>query len=247
MKVKICHISDTHNKHKHIEIPECDIAIHSGDLTSIGEPREFEDFFRWFNRQTQATYRVAIPGNHDRKTDPKFWINGDEDIKVGEAVRKNWNKNTYFMWHNTINLMGVNIWGSPVTPWFHGDRWAHNKHRGEEIDKIWCEIPEETDVLVTHGPPRYKLDKLYFKPCDPDNLDTPDGHVGCEDLARHIKERVKPPIHLFGHIHETYGHIFDGVTNYFNGSICNLSYEPVNKPWLMEFDTETKEVNILMD
>jgi len=56
---------------------------------------------------------------------------------------------------------------------------------------------------------------------------------------------VKPPVHLFGHIHEGYGHVFDGTTHYFNGSTCNLRYEPINEPILFEFDTDTKEVTIL--
>lgn len=60
MKIKICHISDTHGLHQRLTIPKCDILIHSGDITNVGEPREIADFFKWFNRQIQTIYRCNL-------------------------------------------------------------------------------------------------------------------------------------------------------------------------------------------
>jgi hypothetical protein len=40
--------------------------------------------------------------------------------------------------------------------------WAFNADRGEEILKIWNKIPNNTDVLITHGPPIGETDVEIF-------------------------------------------------------------------------------------
>ena len=98
--------------------------------------------------------------------------------------------------------MGLRIWGSPWQPWFHD--WAFNLRRGPEIDAKWKRIPEGIDVLVTHGPPAGFGDRCH------------DGElVGCADLLRHV-DRVKPRLHLFGHIHEDRGEWQRGPTRIVN-------------------------------
>ena len=107
-----------------------------------------------------------------------------------------------------IKIDGVNFWGSPVQPRFFN--WAFNRDRGEDLDRHWQRIPENTDVLITHGPPYGILDttKMTMK-----NNPDPNGHVGCEDLRRHVLERVKPKVHIFGHIHSAHGvHEEEGIT-----------------------------------
>jgi Icc-related predicted phosphoesterase len=66
-------------------------------------------------------------------------------------------------------------------------------HSKKDAFKLWSAIPEDTDVLVTHGPPFGILDQNYNKE-----------HVGCESLTEHVL-RIKPQLHIFGHIHEDYG------------------------------------------
>jgi hypothetical protein len=57
-------------------------------------------------------------------------------------------------------------------------------------------IPDDTDVLITHGPPHGVLDAAM------------DGFLcGCEELLDAVTTRVKPRLHIFGHIHEGYGKI----------------------------------------
>lgn len=244
MKVRIVHLSDTHGKHKTLEIPECDILIHSGDFSPIGELHSIKEFLAWFKRQVKATHKVFMAGNHDRKLDPKF--QGPEDLRQIREIFAFHREGEHFHYlcNNSIELMGLKIWGSPITPWFHGEKWAFNKHRGDEIDEVWKKIPMETDIVVTHGPVKHKLDKLYLPPTSDDPPEVWDGYAGCDRLAYHIK-RVKPILHLSGHIHEGYGYVYDEHTNYFNGSICTLWYEPENKPWIIDLDTETKEIEIL--
>jgi len=53
---------------------------------------------------------------------------------------------------------------------------------------------------------------------------------------------VQPKIHVFGHIHHSYGQrTMDGI-EFLNASICDERYEPTNKPIVVEFNTETKEI-----
>ena len=63
--MKILAISDTHNQHKKIAIPEADVLIHCGDLTNGGEIWEIKEFCKWIAK-TPVKQRIVIPGNHDR-------------------------------------------------------------------------------------------------------------------------------------------------------------------------------------
>ena len=63
--MKICIISDTHNKHKYLELPDADIIIHCGDFTSMGKEHEIKNFMKWFSELKQYQHKLIIAGNHD--------------------------------------------------------------------------------------------------------------------------------------------------------------------------------------
>jgi Icc-related predicted phosphoesterase len=116
---------------------------------------------------------------------------------------------------------GINIWGSPVSPWFYD--WAFNRKRGDDIRKHWDKIPPSTDILITHGPPYGILDK------------TKRGElVGCKDILPLI-EKIKPRLHVFGHIHEENGMKKIGETIFVNGSVLDERYNLVNEVVEVEF------------
>jgi 3',5'-cyclic AMP phosphodiesterase CpdA len=71
--MRITFISDTHNKHKQVKLPECDIAIFAGDATSVGHKHEVESFLKWYSKQDQCKHKIFIAGNHDRSFDVKFF------------------------------------------------------------------------------------------------------------------------------------------------------------------------------
>ena len=53
-------------------------------------------------------------------------------------------------------------------------------------------VPSGTDILLTHGPPKYHLDSIYKK--------------GCDHLLREIwRARQSLKLVVFGHIHEGHG------------------------------------------
>jgi len=226
--MKIIAISDTHNHHNRItdKLPEGDLLIHAGDLTSVGHKHEVESILGWFNKvSSKYTYGVVfVAGNHDRSFDPKFNLDSQTEKPTWlQDLLNTLPSNVHYLENNSVNINGINIWGSPTTPWFHGDRWAFNKHRGPEIKEMWDMIPTGTDIIVSHGPVYGKLDYTFY-----DKL-----YVGCSELEKKIYE-IKPKYHIGGHIHEGYGMTYDENTTYINASTCNLHYEPVNAP--IEFD-----------
>ena len=141
--------------------------------------------------------------------------------------------NVFYLENDGCEIEGVNFWGSPVTPWFHGEHWVFNKQR-HEIQNTWEKIPFGTDVVITHGPVQYKCD---YVPQD-------QFFAGCQALDFKLQE-VKPIIHMSGHIHEGYGWAYNGNTEFFNGSVLDGNYEMKNDPWEIEFNKEFKEVKVL--
>jgi Icc-related predicted phosphoesterase len=234
-KLKICHFSDTHGKHKYVKIPECDVLICSGDISMLGQKNELESFFRWFKLQSNCTHKILIAGNHDLTFDPQR--GGNNGTKPGwliSLIEQAKKYNIIYLENESCEIEGVKFWGSPTSAWFHGDYWCFNVNP-EDSERIYSTIPLGTDVVITHGP------AFSYK----DWCRDVDRSVGDKVLDNHL-QRVKPLLHLFGHIHESYGaEKGHQGTYYFNGSVCDLSYIVNNKPWLIEADFDNKEVEVL--
>lgn len=114
-----------------------------------------------------------------------------------------------------IIVNGFVFWASPYSPKF-GD-WAFMKSENDLVD-IWSRIPDRIDILITHGPPRGMLDRAISGE-----------NVGSQSLLERVRE-VKPKIHIFGHIHETYGIHNNRGVRYINASVLNEYYQNVNEP-----------------
>jgi Icc-related predicted phosphoesterase len=230
MKKRLTFLSDTHTKHDKLNgfLPGGDILLHSGDLTSRGYITEIENFMKWYNNINNYNTKVFIAGNHD------FGFQDDNQKLRGLLT----GYKTIDYLEDELMMVGedydnmIKIWGSPWQPEFHN--WAFNLPRGEKIKEKWDMIPTNTDILITHGPPFGKLDYVPY-----DNI-----NVGCEDLLTRIQE-LKPKIHVFGHIHEGYGYVFDGTTHYINAAVLNGRYEFRNKPLTVDWDPETNELEFV--
>ena len=210
--MKIVFISDTHGQHRKLKnLPEADMIIHGGDLSKMGRDHEVQDFINWFSK-LNYTYRIFIAGNHD------FHL---EDFSQ-EFIQKKLPQNCYFLCNSGIEIEGVKIWGSPVTPTFFN--WAFNVDRGIPIQKYWKMIPSDTNILVTHGPVKGMLDRT-----------TSNINAGCEDLLNTVN-KVQPKFHLFGHIHEAYGKEKINETTFVNGSLLDEKYEMVHLPVEINID-----------
>jgi len=217
--LRVCFISDTHTYHKSVEIPECDILIHSGDATYRGLKDEMESFGQWF-RELPVKHKVFVPGNHDKSTEFDLanalsWLSFNNDLKqFGEC---------YYLHQNWAIIEGMVIYGDGSQPRF-GHGWAHNVDRGEPIAEVWAKIVDNVNILVTHGPVHGVLDLTFYG----------QESVGCEELKKRIGQLDNMFIHSCGHIHEAYGTSRKGDKLYVNASICTLQYNPTNKPILVD-------------
>jgi predicted phosphodiesterase len=127
----------------------------------------------------------------------------------------------------------VKVWGSPWQPEFYN--WAFNLPRqGAELKEVWNMIPSDVDILITHGPPYGHLDYVAYSK----------QNVGCELLRDRI-DLIKPKIHVFGHIHSSYGYKFDGTTHFFNAAVLDERYNFTQKPLSVEWDPKTNELNFV--
>jgi len=201
--MKLICISDTHNKHEEIEIPDGDVLIHAGDITEGGTKREVVDFLNWFSSQPHK-HKIFIAGNHD------FYFEKASEKEVQEIIPGN----IHYLENNGININGINFWGSPVTP---GDgTWAFNKK--QEIDSHWEQIPEKTQVLITHTPP-YKIKDVLNN----------GRHIGCASLLKAI-QNGKIDFHIFGHVHDSYGITTISGTKFINTSCLDNKYRYLHEP-----------------
>ena len=206
----IC-LSDTHNQHSGITLPEGDVLIHAGDGTGGGTYDEVERFLAWFGAQPFA-HRILIAGNHD-------WLFQESPDLIAMLLVEH--PGVTYLQDSGVVINGVHFWGSPWQPEFMS--WAFNlPRRGVGIRKVWNRVPMDTDVLVTHGPPYGILDAV------------PGGSpLGCEELKIRLAA-VKPRVHCFGHIHAGWGVARSETTVYINASTCDEDYRPSHRPIVVD-------------
>lgn len=213
--MKIICISDTHSYPlSKLDLPEGDLLIHAGDATSRGSEGEVNDFNRELGliRDKYKHGIVFTPGNHDFYFEKKARYT---DVKKIITHAK-------CLLHESIELAGMKIFGSPYTPEFCN--WAFNVPRnGPRIIKLWAEIPSETDILITHGPPKHILDLVLHDMFN----------AGCEALMKAV-QRVNPKLHVFGHIHCAAGEVTQADTVFVNACIMDEAYKPVQNPVIVE-------------
>lgn len=204
-------ISDTHGLHRSIhDMPDGDVLIHAGDISNLGQPRELFEFNNWLGEIKHKYSKIYItPGNHDLT------------FESHAAFACSLITNARVLMDNMVEYNGINLYFSPYQPTFCD--WAFNLERGQPLKDKWDKIPDNVDILVTHGPPYNILDK------------TSAGEiVGCEELAKALETRLRPKVHVFGHIHEGYGQMQRKDTLYVNASICTERYEPINEPIVVD-------------
>lgn len=208
--MEITFISDTHGLHDELKLTQGDVVIHAGDITEYGTEEEVEDFLKWFSRQP-FKYKIFIAGNHD------LFL---EECTVSKR-RKIIPAGIIYLQNSGVEVEGLKIWGSPVTPYFLG--MAFNAREGKEIKRVWNKILNATDIIITHGPPKGILD----------------GGVGSEELLKRVNG-VVPIIHCFGHAHECNGIEIKEKTTFINAAMVN-NLDPFKKD---EYRIVGKEVRL---
>lgn len=222
--MRIVYFSDTHGHHTNLDIPDGDLLVCGGDFTDKGTIPEALKFMSWFNAQPHL-YKILIAGNHDicldyRRNKPHHLVEKVFSEYIGDGELN------HYLVNNGCEIDGIKFWGSPYTPKY-GDHWVFEMERGQKLHENWSKIPEDTEVLITHGPPALILD-IYNYGANQEN-------IGDADLRYHA-ERVKPGLHLFGHVHESRGFIIEDNTTYINGSIkVDNSYE-LNSAFVIDYE-----------
>jgi Icc-related predicted phosphoesterase len=201
-------------------MPPCDITIIAGDITPTYthafdfQRRWVEDNFTPWAESLPCDEVILIAGNHDflfERQDFDTWALWDgtkihylEDQSIHMIVPDN----------EVISFYGT-PWSNKFGP------WAFMKSE-DELREIYAEIPERTDILVSHNPPHGFGDMTAN--CE---------RVGSTSLRKRIME-VKPKLVVCGHIHEAAGFYRYAGARIINASLRNENYEVTNLPILVE-------------
>jgi hypothetical protein len=222
--VTVVCVSDTHNTKP--ELPDGDLLIHAGDLTQSGTFEELQRAIDWLRSQPHR-HKIVVAGNHDLLLDAALKKshqteqaqnqdrNGLQGHDNSRREDLDWGDIIYLQDSSTtvtcINGRRLRLYGSPRS--IRNGNWAFQNPRSEDV---WTNvIPQDTDILITHGPPRAHLDLL---------------NMGCDHLLDELS-RVRPALHVFGHVHDGYGQEwlhYDGVQRAFEklviarGGMLNL-------------------------
>ena len=210
----LCIVADTHRKHRELTIPKCDILIHCGDFCSF--QREDERTLEDVDvwfAEAPANHVVCVAGNHD-------FLLQSREFRFAHAK---------FLEDSLVEIDGISIYGTPWCPDLSG--FAYYATEDLLIEK-WRMIPSGIDILITHTPP-YGI------------LDFPTSgtvHLGCPHLHDELR-RIKPRLHVFGHVHASHGTHTEGRTRFVNAAIVGgRSFEVLHAPTVMTLTPIAEQV-----
>lgn len=207
--MKIVFLSDLHKMKPDHKVPNGDVLVFCGDICG---PDRLESFV-WLNdfmKEQPHKHKIAIPGNHD--------FLAQSDLSLVRSVMPD----LHFLLDEELIIDGVKFYG---TPWVSCWNWAFSLTEWYELNAKYDLIPDDTDILITHGPPHMILDQVMRG----------SKHVGSQGLYDKVMQ-VKPKVHAFGHIHEDYGIKDYNDVMFINASTCDFHYKPVNPPVVVEYE-----------
>ncbi|KAA8650264.1 hypothetical protein EYZ11_003840 [Aspergillus tanneri] len=215
--IRVVCISDTHTL-EYTDIPDGDLLIHAGDLSNDGSVREIQAAVNWL-RQLPHPHKVVICGNHDSYFDVRSRLSEDRDQsftavssstaslrsldELDSASRIDWG-DIHYLQHSSVTLSfpqtsssssrprSLTLYGAPHVPALMPFGPEHAFTYPPYYDAWSGTVPPSTDILITHTPPHAHLDL------------SPVYSTGCPFLLAE-SWRVRPTLHVFGHIHAAYG------------------------------------------
>ena len=210
MSLSIAVVGCSHGQHTKLTIPLADVLVHTGDYSRRGDESDAISFLKWFESQPHAI-RIFCCGNHERfaETRPKAFA----ELVAQHAP------SCHYLHDRSIELGGLKWYGANWTPEFCN--WHFMARRGLEIREHWDLIPEDTQVLITHGPSYGRLDLVPAEYVENGR----DRHQGCEELSEAIKRLKDLKAHLHSHLHSQgcQTEVIDGVT-YVNAAVVDEDY-----------------------
>ena len=204
--MRIVGIADTHGAERQIVVPAGDILVVAGDFCTYGKLEEVAIFNTWLGTLPHK-HKVVVAGNHDLIAQNNY-------LEMARLFT-----NARYLDEEPAIIAGIKFYGCPWTPEFND--WAfgypHNSHKA---DVIWRHVPDDTQVLITHGPPAgTALGKL------PDHYSRSGEDCGCAVLRNRILELPKLVVNFCGHIHEGYGIEKLGQVTCMNVTVLDGQYQ----------------------
>ena len=209
--MKLVLTSDTEGEHWNAVLPKGDVLIHAGDIIKLGfsdsQVNQLRDFIDWFSSQPHK-YKIFIGGNHDSILLAPGFTRIKHDPPTAATYLP---ENMFYLNNEMVEIEGYKFWGSPNTVAFF--RMAFEE-REDKLKEIYSEIPDDVDVLITHTPPLGVMDE-----------NSKGKNCGSVSLRERLTE-ITPKVHVFGHVHHSYGHQYIGGTDCFNASYMWNSNNP---------------------
>lgn len=198
--MKILHISDTHGFHNDFErfhFDGVDVLVHSGDCSNYKDTfrneQEVTNFINWYE-QVPVKHKIYVAGNHDSSIERKRITKKDFE-----------DRGITYLENEEVVIDGIKFYGSPITPTF--GEWSFMKAR-DKTHEVWSAIPEDTDVLIVHGPPKGIRDLSFDRHGQLEMCGDLALYKRCQALKGHLK------LVCFGHIHDMDGVDNQGISRY---------------------------------
>lgn len=206
-KTRFVCISDTHNASPDtgaFKLPKGDVLIHAGDLTRQGTHAELRKTLEWIEK-ADFEAKIVIAGNHDIALDKEFYaehgpyFHNQNPQNPEECTMMFEDSSVIYLNHEARNITlekedgprtAFTVFGSPYSP--AKGLWAFG-YPAETAASLWEQIPLDTDIVVTHTPPKYHCDVTATR-----------ASAGC-DILRQNLWRIRPRLAICGHIHEGRG------------------------------------------
>jgi Calcineurin-like phosphoesterase len=228
--LRIVALSDTHELHNGLVVPDGDVLVHAGDFTGRGTFPAIAKFAAWMKQQPHD-HKVVIAGNHEPTFEDiydhasprymdgtrRFPTRGPSEKTRPIVLQMLAEAGLTYLEDSSTTIAGLKFYGSPWTPSFNN--WAFNLDRGSRgMLAVRAKIPSDVEVLIAHGPPFGILDSTV------DAM-----HQGCVALERRVFHLPAIKACIFGHLHRDGGQTRDihGV-KFVNAAICDDAYKPIH-------------------
>ena len=143
----------------------------------------------------------------------KIFIAGNHDDCMLDAALEGLPDDVHYFSDNGITIDGISFYGTPMFVTFEGEDLKEIEH--------YEQVPDNIDILITHRPPLGILDSI------DDKL-----HYGSSFLLNKVS-KIKPKMHLFGHVHDAYGTmVWKGIT-FSNAGVTDWMYNVRYYPRLL--------------
>lgn len=206
--VKIAAMSDTHGRHREIQVPEADILVHCGDFTNMGEEEEVVEFADWL-ASLPHKHKIVVPGNHE------LCLDASRKLLYSPTAMERLSSVAHVLINRGTEVEGIKFYGSPNV-W--GSKVFGITNDTEALE-VFGKIGDDVDILLTHSPPLGVMD-----------LSFTGERIGCDILLHTVVDKVQPAVHLYGHAHgdwdfkRMYGIYFANVASV---NMSGLNEEPV--------------------